>query len=166
MRKSLLLLFALLVLLAGCANEGASSEIAEEADATGTAVHDHHHEHEPADEPAGGNPDEADEAAPSYTLAGSVNERMELLIETNLTFSEENYGRAHKEGEGHVHLYINGRLIGPLKHAGPHEIVRHLQDGDNEIKLALASNSHNEAAYNTKYHFTVAWENPADQAGE
>lgn len=169
MKKWFPLLVAMLILpagLAGCANEGHLP-----ANTANAHEHDHEHEHEHHQyEPAATPSEEDDEDdtvdAPAHTLSGSVNDRMELVIETTLSFSEENYGRVHQEGEGHVHLYINGRLVGPLKHAGPHDIARHLQEGDNAIKLALASNSHNEAAYNTKYEFTVSIDNPAGETGE
>lgn len=173
MKKGLplfVIMLAMLVMLAGCGNEGtapAATAAAEAGDAAGDESHAHHH-HEPESDTTAAEetPEEEPEPKDTYSLSGSLNDEMKLMVDTDLKLSKENYGKSHQEGEGHVHLYVNGRLIGPLRDEGPHEVVRFLQDGDNEIKLALASNNHNEGAYNTNYSLTVTYEIPAVESAE
>jgi hypothetical protein len=166
MTKRMLLAFAVLVILTGCARNAATpgdpSPLPPEGTSGAPAAHGHDHG---ATEPDAGNASPASVPADrgsGYDLLGYVDDQAQLFVRTNLAFSKENYGKAHQEGQGHVHLYINGRLIGPLQEEGPHVIKWHLQNGENEIKLALASNSHDESKYNTSYTFTYVYE-PASQ---
>lgn len=74
------------------------------------------------------------------------NDKYFLDIETDLTFSEENYGRQHVYGEGHVHFYIGNRLIGPIRNADPYEVTEYVSKNheDITIRLVLAGNNHRE----------------------
>lgn len=176
MKKRILPIVAALFVLAGCSADGGESNSANQetlvAPAGELTAHDHHdHNNDDATPEAGssaGNSGTSEAKAPAekpeYSLSGSVNDQVELLIETNLDMSEEYYGKLHQEGQGHVHLYINGRLIGPLKTKGPHSIAQLLQFGENEIKLALASNGHDESKYNTRYSFNYTYEAPTESS--
>ncbi|WP_239618771.1 hypothetical protein [Cohnella mopanensis] len=68
-----------------------------------------------------------------------------LIVNTDLTFSQEHYGQAHQYGEGHIHFYVNNGLKGPIMANGPFVVdASLLNDGDNEIRLTLAGNDHSE----------------------
>jgi hypothetical protein len=68
-----------------------------------------------------------------------------INVNSDITFSEEHYGGSHVYGEGHIHFYLNGGLMGPIMNNGPFLIEDYLlKDGDNAIKLTLAGNNHSE----------------------
>lgn len=87
----------------------------------------------------------------AYKLDAEVVQRAEqyvLDVDTNLNLSAEKYAQNHHEGEGHIHMYLNGRLIGPLLNNGPTAIsLTLLNKGENTVKLVLAGNNHAEDAY-------------------
>ena len=66
------------------------------------------------------------------------------VVTTHFTFSPDNSGGAHVNGEGHGHLYANGvklaRLYGPWFHIGT------LPEGTVEIQVTLNSNDHQALA--------------------
>jgi hypothetical protein len=86
-----------------------------------------------------------------YKLDAEVVQRAEqyvLDVDTNLNLSAEKYAQNHHEGEGHIHFYLNGQLIGPLLNNGPTAIsLTLLNKGENTVKLVLAGNNHAEDAY-------------------
>ncbi len=87
----------------------------------------------------------------AYKLDAEVVQRAEqyvLDVDTNLNLSAEKYAQNHHEGEGHIHMYLNGQLIGPLLNNGPTAIsLTLLNKGENTVKLMLAGNNHAEDAY-------------------
>ncbi|MBQ4901890.1 DUF3100 domain-containing protein [Paenibacillus sp. Marseille-P2973] len=90
---------------------------------------------------------EAESEESQYTLDATAykeNDRYFLNIETNLNISKENYGIKAVEGEGHIHLYINGSLIGPIQETSAYPLPM-MKKGTNEIKLVLATNKHAES---------------------
>ncbi|WP_255988095.1 hypothetical protein [Chitinolyticbacter albus] len=78
-----------------------------------------------------------------------------VAAKTDLLLSEAHYGGAHIAGEGHVHLYVNGRLIGPIVNEKPLYLPP-LSPGDNTIRLVLATNGHDESVYAVSSEATVA----------
>lgn len=81
-----------------------------------------------------------------YTLDASAykeDDRYYLNITTNLKLSEEHYEGPPVDGEGHIHLYLNGALVGPIKDTSPYRLPLMLK-GSNTIKLVLAENNHPE----------------------
>jgi hypothetical protein len=81
---------------------------------------------------------------PAYTLEAEVEQREDgfyLLVSTNLKLSKDNYGRSPVEGEGHIHLYVNGSLIGPITDFEP-VLLRNLREGENVVRVELAQNNH------------------------
>lgn len=128
-------------------SEGGSN--ADHAAGTHTAHADHG---APDEADAGTSPSESSEPAaaepaqpePAYTIDAEIEQRDDgyyLHVTTNLTLSTENYGLAHVEGEGHIHLYINGSLIGPIVDLEP-VLLDRLKEGRNEVRVALAKNNH------------------------
>jgi hypothetical protein len=79
------------------------------------------------------------------TVARSAN-AWTLTPQTNLRFAPKQYGGAAVPGTGHIHLYLNGQLIGPITHAGPVSLP--LLDRETYVvKLALTTSDHNEANF-------------------
>lgn len=81
---------------------------------------------------------------PSYTLSGEVTEENGVYfvtVDTDFKLTSENYGGSPVEGEGHVHFYLNGSLIGPITSEEPFEI-EFAKDGMNTIMLELANHNH------------------------
>jgi len=81
-----------------------------------------------------------------------------LVIQTsNFRFTPENVNQAHRAGEGHAHLYINGQ-----KFARVYSPFFHLPDlaGDqNELKVTLNANGHeNLAIEDTPIEKTVVFD--------
>lgn len=147
MRKRFPIFIVIAMILVGCSNAQVSEQ---EQTPDDIAAHEHH-----------GSGNEPDEAISGYTLSAVINEEYQLVFDTNLELSEDNYGKSHEEGQGHVHLYINDQLIGPLLHMGPHQTEPFLFDGENEIRLVLASNNHIESIYNISYELAVDYTKPA-----
>lgn len=83
-------------------------------------------------------------AEPSYTLGGEVTEEngvYYVTVDTDFKLTNENYGGKPVEGEGHVHFYLNGSLVGPITSEEPFEI-KFADEGTNTIKLELANHNH------------------------
>lgn len=63
----------------------------------------------------------------------------------NFRLAPENVSTDHVDGEGHMHLYIDGvkitRLFGPWYHLGQ------LEPGEREIRVELSSNDHSAMTY-------------------
>ncbi|TVX89671.1 hypothetical protein [Paenibacillus agilis] len=79
-----------------------------------------------------------------YRLNASVEEDDDqyiLRIRTNLRLSIKNYNGPPVEGEGHIHFYLNGKLIGPIVDKKPFKLTN-LVEGKNKIRLVLAQNNH------------------------
>ena len=71
------------------------------------------------------------------------------VITENFTFSPEHAGSEHYPGEGHCHLYIDGRKIARLY--GPwYHIDEQLDIGEHKLEVTLNSNDHNLYTYDGK----------------
>jgi ABC-type Fe3+-hydroxamate transport system substrate-binding protein len=58
----------------------------------------------------------------------------------NFHFSKENMGKKNKDGEGHIHLYLNGKKITKIYKAA--FIVKGLPSGKQTLKIEIAHNNH------------------------
>jgi hypothetical protein len=67
---------------------------------------------------------------------------------TNFKFAPENVNKAAKPGEGHAHLYINGKKITRLYSSWYY--IDNLKPGKNEIRVSLNANTHQALAHNGK----------------
>jgi len=68
-----------------------------------------------------------------------------LRVETeNFTFAPESVGLPHEPGEGHAHLYINGRKADRI-YAGWHHLD-YLPVGEHTLRVTLNANTHEEYA--------------------
>lgn len=64
-----------------------------------------------------------------------------LLLETeNFRFTPQNASNSHIPGEGHAHLYINGKKVARLYSNWFH--IPNFKEDKNEIKVTLNANSH------------------------
>lgn len=89
-----------------------------------------------------------------YALSAEVTEENGVYfvtVDTDFKLTEENYGGSPVEGEGHVHFYLNGTLVGPITSEEPFEI-KYGDDGTNTIKLDLAN--HNHSTFGVSYELT------------
>lgn len=66
------------------------------------------------------------------------------VITTNFAFTPERVGTAHKAGQGHGHVYLNGvkqaRIYGEWYH------IARVPDGDVTLRVTLNSNDHSALA--------------------
>lgn len=89
----------------------------------------------------------ADGDAPSLSLTAEPDAvggwNLHVMAE-NFRFAPENVNGAHQTGEGHAHLYVDGkkiaRLYGPWYHLGT------LSPGRHELKVTLNANDHRPLA--------------------
>jgi hypothetical protein len=78
----------------------------------------------------------------TLSLKHDVNGK-DVLIECyvpNFHFSKEKMGKPNKDGEGHIHLYLNGKKIGRIFKAA--FIVKGLPSGKHKLKVEVAHNNH------------------------
>ncbi|MWC30236.1 hypothetical protein [Paenibacillus sp. MMS18-CY102] len=149
MSKQYLILFALLLIaigLVGCGNDTTSPS--NEASNDEASSHDQHTAQPDTTAPASSSSNKAT----NYSLdASSYQENgvHYLKVTTNLKLSSEHYEGAPVDGEGHIHFYLNGDLIGPIKDDAPYPL-QNLKAGANTIKLVLAENNHSESYGVTK----------------
>lgn len=66
---------------------------------------------------------------------------------SNFRFAPENVNQAAKPGEGHAHIYVNGKKINRLYGSW---YYLELPPGKNEIAVSLNANSHESLAHNGK----------------
>jgi len=67
---------------------------------------------------------------------------------TNFKFAPEDVNKAAKPGEGHAHLYVNGKKITRLYSSWYY--LDNLKPGKNEIRVSLNANNHQVLAHNGK----------------
>jgi len=68
------------------------------------------------------------------------NDRVTVTVETDMSISPEHYNMARKEGEGHIHLYLDDQSKITLKE--PSMTFSGLKPGKHEIKVSLHNNDH------------------------
>lgn len=69
------------------------------------------------------------------------------LMTTNFKFTPENAGKDDVLGEGHAHLYINGKKVARVYNNWFHTT---LVKGENKVKVTLNSNSHKDYYFQGK----------------
>lgn len=92
-------------------------------------------------------------AAPTLDVSHQLVQRdlhLNLKV-TNFTFSLENMGKENRDGEGHVHLYIDGKKV--MKLFGTTYVWKDMQPGQHLVTLELAHNNHD--TYGVKQEFKV-----------
>ncbi|TKI56015.1 hypothetical protein E8L90_11405 [Brevibacillus antibioticus] len=84
----------------------------------------------------------AHHAAPTLAVTHTLEKddlQLKLTV-TNFSFSLENMGKENKHGEGHVHLYLDGKKI--AKVFEPSYVMKDIPAGKHEVKVELAHNNH------------------------
>lgn len=90
---------------------------------------------------------------PSFTVQHQVkgNDLHLQLTVQKFTFSIENMGKENKFGEGHVHLYIDGKKVAKIFE--PQYVYSDLPKGNHQVTLELAHNNHE--SYGVKQSFEI-----------
>jgi len=80
--------------------------------------------------------------APTLTVTHTLNhDDLELKIAvTHFMFSLENMGKENRPGEGHVHLYLDGKKV--AKVFEPTYVLKDIPSGKHEVMVELANNNH------------------------
>jgi hypothetical protein len=97
---------------------------------------------------------EEKEHKPSLLAEVKVEEgKATLFVETNLTVSKENYGGAKKNGEGHIHVYVNqGEKQGVTTF--PYEL-KDIKSGLNVVRISLHNNDHTPYGVSREIEFDM-----------
>lgn len=140
----LLTLSLVFVIMAGCGDTGPTSPAQQSSNNAGASLHSQH----------AVQADSADlETSPApvkqtaYSLDATAyeeNGKFYIKAVTDLKLSSEHYGGEPVDGEGHIHVYVNGKLAGPIKDDTPFQLST-LLAGTYAIKLVLAENNHKES---------------------
>ncbi|SFL31467.1 hypothetical protein SAMN03159341_10531 [Paenibacillus sp. 1_12] len=142
MKTRYLILFSIMfIALVGCGNNS-TSPINQTSTATNASAHEPHTAQPEKVAPASPIPNKETK----YSLNASTykeNDNYYLKVNTNLKLSSEHYEGAPVDGEGHIHFFLNGKLVGPIKDTSPYPL-QNLKEGTNTIKLVLAENNHSE----------------------
>ena len=90
---------------------------------------------------------------PTFTVQHQVkgNALHLTLAVQKFTFSIENMGKENKFGEGHVHLYVDGKKVAKIFE--PHYVYTGLTKGTHQVTLELAHNNHE--SYGVKQSFEI-----------
>lgn len=64
------------------------------------------------------------------------------IMTENFQFAPENASRDHVDGEGHAHVYVNGKKLARLYAPWMH--IADLEPGENVIAVSLNSNDHRQ----------------------
>lgn len=75
------------------------------------------------------------------------------LTVTNFSFSLENMGKDNKPGEGHVHLYLDGKKVAKIFE--PTYVLKDISSGKHEIVVELAHNNHDSYGVQEKFQIDV-----------
>lgn len=95
--------------------------------------------------------------APAETPSLSVQHQVKgdalhlTLAVQQFNFSLENMGKENKHGEGHVHLYVDGKKVAKIFE--PHYVYTGLTKGKHQVMLELAQNNHE--SYGVKKSFEI-----------
>jgi hypothetical protein len=72
---------------------------------------------------------------------------------TGFTFSLENMGKENRYGEGHVHLYLDGKKVAKIFE--PQYVLKDIPPGRHEVVLELAHNNHESYGVQQKLQIDV-----------
>ena len=106
------------------------------------ARHDHEHSHEDP-EPAQADSPMSLEVTPYPDTGGAYNLQ---VAPVGFTFSGENVSRDHVPGEGHAHVYVDGKKI--TRMYGPWIALPTLEPGMHTIRVTLNTNDHRDYTWN------------------
>jgi hypothetical protein len=85
----------------------------------------------------------------THSLSG--NDLHLRLTVTDFTFSLDNMGKENKYGEGHVHLYLDGKKVAKIFER--QFVLKDVSAGRHEVVVELAHNNHD--SYGVKKTFEI-----------
>lgn len=103
--------------------------------ALGSDGHAHHHGHLPVDGPQA--PKVALDAQPDAMTGWNLHIRTE-----NFRFAPERVNQAHRAGEGHAHVYVDGKKLARVY--GPWLHIESLPPGRHVLRVTLNANTHDD----------------------
>lgn len=104
--------------------------------------HDHDHSHDDP-EPAEADSPMSLEVTAHPDTGGAYNLQ---VVPAGFTFSGENVNRDHVQGEGHAHIYVDGKKI--TRMYGPWIALPALEPGMHTIRVTLNTNDHRDYTWN------------------
>lgn len=76
-----------------------------------------------------------------------------LHVKTDMKISQDNYGKAKQDGEGHVHVYVNhGEKQGVASF--PYEL-KNIKQGKNIVSISLHNNDHTPYGVSEEIEFEL-----------
>ena len=66
------------------------------------------------------------------------------ITTTNFTFTPEKAGNGRESGEGHAHIYVNGKKLGRVYGEWFYLSSANLVDGENVVEVTLNANDHSD----------------------
>lgn len=76
-----------------------------------------------------------------------------VKVTTDLAISAEHYGQARKDGEGHIHMYLdNGEKIGVKQ---GEQVFKDLKPGPHTLKVSLHNNDHTPYDVTKTFDFEI-----------
>lgn len=111
------------------------------------------------------NRDTSETAAPSAVIQAEQTPTLEVkhtlqqddlhlqLTVQHFSFSLENMGKENKAGEGHVHLYLDGKKV--AKVFEPTYVLKDIPPGKHEVTVELAHNNHESYGVQQKLQIEV-----------
>ncbi|CAM5792829.1 MULTISPECIES: hypothetical protein [Brevibacillus] len=96
---------------------------------------------------------EQPEKAPTLEVTHSLQKNdLHLKMKvTGFTYSIENMGKENRPGEGHIHIYLDGKKV--AKAFEDNYIVKNIPSGSHDVVVELAHNNHE--SYGIKQEFRV-----------
>lgn len=96
-----------------------------------------------------------DESSPALDVNYTLEQddlRLQLTVR-HFSFSLENMGKENKAGEGHVHLYLDGKKVAKIFE--PTYVLQDIPPGKHEVMVELAHNNHDSYGVQQKFQIEV-----------
>jgi hypothetical protein len=92
---------------------------------------------------------------PSLDVTHSLKENdLYLTLKVDgFSFSLDNMGKENRPGEGHVHLYLDGRKVAKIFE--PQYVLKDIPAGHHEVVVELAHNNHESYGVKKSFHIAV-----------
>lgn len=93
--------------------------------------------------------------APTLSVQHSLQQddlHLQLAV-TNFSFSLEHMGKENKQGEGHVHLYLDGKKVAKIFE--PQFVLKDIAAGKHDVMVELAHNNHESYGVQERFQIEV-----------
>ncbi|TJY42197.1 hypothetical protein E5161_09310 [Cohnella pontilimi] len=78
---------------------------------------------------------------------------VKVTVTTDMTISKNHYGQARQDGEGHIHMYLDGGEKMGVK--APEHVIPNVPTGHHSLKVSLHNNDHTPYDVTKTYEFEV-----------